>query len=69
MMDVLGKIRRWHLRDGLSIRQIVKKTSLSRNTVRKYLSDEAEVPDYPARRSPSKLDAYDARLTQWLAHD
>jgi transposase len=68
-MDVLGKIRRWHLRDGLSIREIVKKTSLSRNTVRKYLRDEAELPDYPARRSPSKLDAYDAQLTQWLVHD
>lgn len=45
MMDVLGKIRRWHLRDGLSIRQIVKKTSLSCNTARKYLRDEAEIPD------------------------
>ncbi len=68
-MDVLGKIRRWHLRDGLSIREIAKKTSLSRNTVRKYLRDESVAPDYPVRRTPSKLDPFDARLTQWLTLD
>lgn len=42
---------------------------MSRNTVRKYLREASVEPDYPTRRSPSKLDAYDARLTQWLTHD
>jgi transcriptional regulator with XRE-family HTH domain len=37
-MDTLGKIRRWRHRDGESIRKIAKKTSLSRNTVRKYFA-------------------------------
>lgn len=68
-MDVLGKIRRWHLRDGLSIRQIAKKTTLSRNTIRKYLRDEVVELEYPDRVSPSKLDAFAEVLTRWLAED
>lgn len=68
-MDVLGKIRRWHFRDGLSIRQISKKTTLSRITVRKYLRDAQVEPEYPERKVPSKLDAHEAVLSQWLAED
>jgi transposase len=49
-MDLLGKIR-WHYRDGISIREIAVKTSLSRNTVRKYLRDRQSTPDYPERRA------------------
>ena len=68
-MDVLGKIRRWHFRDGLSIRQISKQTTLSRTTIRKYLRDEAAEPEYPERVSPSKLDAFVPVLDQWLKED
>ncbi len=68
-MDVLGKIRRWHFRDGLSIRQISKKTTLSRNTIRKYLRDEVVEPAYPAREAISKLDAFALTLKQWLEAD
>lgn len=32
-MDMLAKIRRMHLRDGIGIREIAKRTGLSRNTV------------------------------------
>ena len=41
MIDValLSVIRRWHLREGVSIREIARRTQLSRNTVRKYLAD------------------------------
>src|SRR5690606_39180006 len=40
-----GSIRRWHLRDGHSIREIARRTGLSRNTIRKYLrSGEVEPP-------------------------
>lgn len=68
-MDVLGKIRRWHFRDGLSIRQISNQTTLSRNTIRKYLRDETTEPEYSGRVSPSKLDAFAPVLDQWLKED
>jgi len=33
---LLSVIRRWHLRDGISIREISRRTGLSRNTVRHF---------------------------------
>lgn len=36
-MGMLAKIRRMHLRDGLSIREVSRRTGLSRNTVRQWL--------------------------------
>ena len=41
MIDValLSVIRRWHLREGVSIRAIARRTGLSRNTIRKYLAN------------------------------
>ena len=43
MIDVaiLSVIRRWHLREGVSIREISRRTKLSRNTIRKYLTNGA----------------------------
>jgi transcriptional regulator with XRE-family HTH domain len=32
---LLSVIRRWRLRDGLAIREIARRTGLSRNTIRK----------------------------------
>ncbi|TPI20995.1 hypothetical protein FJW10_09630 [Mesorhizobium sp. B4-1-1] len=43
MIDVAlpSVIRRWHLRDGFSIREIARRTGSSRNPIREYLrSDE-----------------------------
>ncbi len=65
-MALVSVIRRWHLRDGMSIREIARRTGLSRNTVRKYLSNNELEPSYPALRSPSKLDDYGEILTSWL---
>lgn len=65
-MALVGVIRRWHLRDGIPIREIVRRTGLSRNTVRKYLASQDLEPAYPARKSPSKLDEYEESLTNWL---
>jgi transposase len=63
---ILSVIRRWHLRDQMPIREIARRTGLSRNTVKKYLAGNVVEPHYPRRRSPSALDAYALKLTQWL---
>ena len=65
-MAILSVIRRWHLRDGVSIREIARRTKLSRNTIRKYLASKVVEPKYPKRKSPSKLDGFAAKLTAWL---
>ena len=65
-MAILSSIRRWHLRDQMSIREIVRRTGLARNTVRKYLGSKVVEPKYPHRKTPSKLDDYAAKLTLWL---
>jgi len=68
MIDValLSVIRRWHHRDGIAIREIARRTGLSRNTVRKYLASGIVEPKYPKRKAPSKLDDYSNTLSSWL---
>jgi transposase len=63
---LLSVIRRWHFREGMPIREITRRTGLSRNTVRKYLASGVVEPRYPDRKSPSKLDDYELTLTSWL---
>jgi transposase len=63
---LLSVIRRWHLRDGMAIREIARRTGLSRNTIRKYLSTGIVEPKYPDRHSPSKLDRFAPKLAAWL---
>ncbi|MGH8114149.1 MAG: IS21 family transposase [Rhodanobacteraceae bacterium] len=65
-MALLSVIRRWYLRDGLSVREIARRTHLSRNTIRKWLASGETVSRYPHRVSPSQLDPYAAELTGWL---
>ena len=65
-MALLSVIRRWHLRDGISIREITRRTGLSRGTVRKYLRSDVVEPRYAKRRSTSKLDPFAAQLREWL---
>jgi len=63
----LSVIRRWALREQMSIREIARRTGLSRNTVKKYLRAGEEMPRYAKRTSSSKLDPYAEKLTTWLA--
>ena len=71
MIDVaiLSVIRRWHLREGVSIREISRRTKLSRNTIRKYLTNGAVEAVYPKRRNRSKLDGYAEELASWLKRE
>ena len=68
MIDValLGIIRRWHLRDHVSLREISKRLGISRNTVRRYLRAETIEPAYADRRSSTSLDKYAFKLSVWL---
>jgi transposase len=63
---LLGIIRRWHLRDQVSLREISKRLGISRNTVRRYLRAETVEPAYADRRSPTSLDKYAFKLSAWL---
>ena len=65
-MDLLSVIRRWHFRDGKPIREIERRTGLSRNTIRKYLRSGTIEPKFKVPERPSKLDAYTDKLTTWL---
>ena len=69
-MGMLAKIRRMHFRDKVSVREIARRTGLSRNTVRDWLrrSDITE-PQYPKRVSSSVLDPYKEQLVSWLKTD
>ena len=65
-MAMLAKIRRMHFREGCSVREIARRTGLSRNTVRSWLRREGmQEPRYPARVSPSVLDPY-RRNIHWI---
>jgi transposase len=65
-MALLSVIRRWHFREHLSIREISRRTGLSRNTVRKYLRSGDVEPRFKVPERPSKLDAFADRLSAWL---
>jgi transposase len=68
-MELLSVIRRWHYRDHFSIREISRRTGLSRNTVRKYLRSGSEEPKFSIPDRPSKLDPYADKLSQMLRQE
>ena len=65
-MDLLSVIRRWSFRDQLPIREICRRTGLSRNTIRKYLRSEEVTPQFKAPERPSRLDPFAEKLSGWL---
>jgi IS30 family transposase len=62
----LNVIRRWALRDQMSIREISRRTGLARNTVKKHLRSQESEPKYPRRVSASKRYPYAEKLATWL---
>ena len=68
-MALLSVIRRWHFRDHLSIREIARRTGLSRNTIRKYLRSDTIEPRFKVPDRPSKLDPFAERLSAWLRRE
>ena len=70
-MEILGKIRRMHVRDKMSVRAIAKRTGLSRNTLQKWLQtpEEVKVPKYVRAKGFGKLSAFTDELGQALKAD
>jgi len=68
-VGLLSVIRRWHGRDRLSMREIARRSGLSRTTIRKYLASGVTEPKYPHRNSASKLDGYRETLARWLTRE
>ena len=69
-MALIGKIRGMRMRDGKSISEISRLTSLSRNTIKKWLSTpQSAAPKYRRRDVSTKLAAFVATLTQALEVD
>lgn len=65
-MALLSVIRRWHFREGMPIREIERRTGLSRNTIRKYLRAGDVEPKFKVPDRSSQLDAFAGKLTAWL---
>ena len=70
-MEMIGKIRRMYLRDKMSLHEIAKRTSLSRNTIRKWLraEEKAVPPKYRRLKADCKLSSFHAALEQALKAD
>jgi len=65
-MGLLNVIRRMALRERLPIREIARRTGLSRNTIKKYLKAGTIEPKFAVPERPSKLDLFADKLSAWL---
>ena len=65
-MELLNLIRRMSLRLKLPIREIARRTGLSRNTVKKHLNAGTVEPKFAISDRPSKLDPFAEKLAGWL---
>ena len=69
-MAMYAKVRRMRFRDGLSISEIARRTSLTRNTVKKWLAEPARSEmKYERPAGPRKLDVHVEWLRQALETD
>ena len=65
-MELLNAIRRWHYRDHMPIREVERRTGLSRNTVRKDLQSNAVEMRFKVPERPSRLEPFADKLSRWL---
>ena len=65
-MGLLNIIRRMHLRQKLSIREIARLTGVSRNTVTKHLAANTIEPKFATPDRQSKIDPLAEKLAGWL---
>jgi transposase len=65
-MALLSVIRRWAFRDRTPIREICRRTGLSRNTIRKYLRSDVVEPAFQTPVRTTKFDPYAEKLAYWL---
>jgi plasmid maintenance system killer protein len=63
---LIGLIRRWHIRDQLSLREISRRLGISRNTVRRYIRSDITKPVYADRKSVNALDKCAFKQSTWL---
>ena len=69
-MIMYAKIQRMYFREKLSINEIARRTSLSRNTIKKWLrAAEGSEPQYRRREVPTKLSPFEDQLKQALLTD
>jgi transcriptional regulator with XRE-family HTH domain len=68
-MELLSVIRRWRHRDNYSIREISRRTGLSRNTVRRYLRADNIEPKFNVPERPGKLSPYADKLSRMLRQE
>lgn len=70
-VSMLAKIRRMHFRDGVPLRDISRRTGLSRTTIRRWLREPSSTgePKYPKRESSSVVDPWSEQLRLWLLAD
>ncbi len=69
-MDMIGKVRRMHFRDHISLSDIARRTGLSRNTVKKWAKAPAGCePKYRRREQLGKLSAFHEVLALSLKAD
>src|SRR5262245_27442264 len=69
-MAMYAKVRRMRLRDGLSISEIARRTSLSRNTIKEWLRGPIRSEmKYRRSAAPKKIGPYEAPLRDALVAD
>lgn len=66
-MNLLGKVRRLHYRDGLNLSDIERRTGLTRKTIQRWLkAPEGVEPNYRRKRGDTKIGPFAERLIKML---
>lgn len=67
-MALLSVVRRWHFREGMPIREVERRTGLSRNTIRKYLRSGTVEPKFKVPISPAVRSGWPYRCAPAPVH-